>query len=374
MFAHSQGDELWVLLLEKAYAKLHGNYYALKSGFSFHAMIDLTGCPTEHIKFPAERSNWEDIEETANEIYERMLEADEKGHLISASTPGKDKLTTGEGKKPKAGLVPGHAYSIIQVKQHEDIKLVNIRNPWGRFEWDGDWSDDHELWTEELKEAFEVEEFQQDGSFWMSLEDFFPRFKSITFCDVRNWNELRLRGKFIRAVHKEDDKQDQVISKFYYTFDIEDDETEIVIGIHQEDKRNLGSHLRSYLDAGFIILKRDDEDEDVLEYYGHEDFERDRETFKKVSFDEGSYVVVPVTSGGLLQKLTHPPSKNAENESLNTKQLTLKALNEGWNEVKQYYSGTVFDVFRKIDIAMNGILSAAELNQFGMILDDDRFK
>lgn len=247
MFAHSQGDELWVLLLEKAYAKLHGNYYALKSGFSYHGMMDLTGCPTEHVKFPSERSDWDEVEEKAEEIFERMLEADEAGFLISASTPGKDKLTTGTGKKPKAGLVPGHAYSIIQVKQHEDIKLINIRNPWGRFEWDGAWSDESDLWTEEMKEIFNPVLDSGDGSFWMSLEDFFPRYKSITFCDVRNWNELRLRGKYIKVKSKKNESQDQVISKFYYTFDVED-EMEVYIGIHQEDKRSLGSHLRGYLD------------------------------------------------------------------------------------------------------------------------------
>lgn len=181
MFAHSKGDELWVLLLEKAYAKIHGNYYALKSGFSFHGMIDMTGCPTEHVKMPLDRTNWEDVEEDANELFEKMLEADEQGYLISASTPGKDNLTTGDGKKPKGGLVPGHAYSIIQVKEYEDIKLINIRNPWGKFEWDGDWSDNSDLWTEEMKEAFEPNLDSGDGAFWMSLEDFFPRFKSITF-------------------------------------------------------------------------------------------------------------------------------------------------------------------------------------------------
>lgn len=181
MFAHSIGDELWVLLLEKAYAKVHGNYCALKSGFSYHAMIDLSGCPTEHIKFPKDATNYEDVEEEADEIYERLLEADERGYLISASTPGKDKLTTGEGKKPKAGLVPGHAYSIIKVQQHEDIKLLNIRNPWGKFEWDGDWSDKSDLWTDEMLEIFEPVLDDSDGSFWMSLEDFITKFKSMTF-------------------------------------------------------------------------------------------------------------------------------------------------------------------------------------------------
>ena len=183
MFAHSNGNELWVLLLEKAYAKLHGNYIALKSGFSYHAMIDLSGCPTEHIKFSSDRSDWEEIEDEAEEIWEKLVEADEQGYLISASTPGKDKLTTGEGKKPKAGLVPGHAYSIIQAKHYEeeDIKLINIRNPWGKFEWDGDWSDESDLWTEEMIDFFNPVFDTKDGSFWMSLQDFFPRFKSVTF-------------------------------------------------------------------------------------------------------------------------------------------------------------------------------------------------
>ena len=27
-------------------------------------------------------------------------------------------------------------------------KIVNVRNPWGSFEWKGDWSDNSPCWTE----------------------------------------------------------------------------------------------------------------------------------------------------------------------------------------------------------------------------------
>lgn len=46
IFSRAHGNELWVLLLEKAYAKLHGNYFLLRGGYANEGMIDLTGCPT----------------------------------------------------------------------------------------------------------------------------------------------------------------------------------------------------------------------------------------------------------------------------------------------------------------------------------------
>jgi Calpain family cysteine protease. len=40
-----------VLLLEKAYAKLHGSYMLLSNGLSSDALLDLTGCPSENLLF-----------------------------------------------------------------------------------------------------------------------------------------------------------------------------------------------------------------------------------------------------------------------------------------------------------------------------------
>lgn len=45
-FLHSTGAELWVALIEKANAKINGNYYSLSGGNLEDGMRDLTGAPT----------------------------------------------------------------------------------------------------------------------------------------------------------------------------------------------------------------------------------------------------------------------------------------------------------------------------------------
>ena len=217
LFSRAHGNEMWVMLIEKAYAKLHGNYFTLRGGLANEGMIDLTGCPSSTYNFALEKVK-KLIQ--SGELFNQMLTFDEAGYLLSASTPGEDRWTESGGPNKKGGLVPGHAYSVIRVVDALGHKLINIRNPWGQFEWDGDWGDSSPLWTQEVIDIVQPILDDKDGTFWMSFEDFIKMFTCLNVCRVRNWQENRIRGKFLRITDEENSSTEYVTSKWYYELEL----------------------------------------------------------------------------------------------------------------------------------------------------------
>lgn len=102
--------------------------------------------------------------------------------------------------------------------------MLNIRNPWGAFEWGGAWSDNSPLWTHEIRQQLQPILNGDDGQFWMSFEDFLSHFDSATVCKVRKWEEVRTRGCFMRLTQGEagwmSGPMDSVASKWFYRLDV----------------------------------------------------------------------------------------------------------------------------------------------------------
>jgi len=83
----------------------------------------------------------------------------------------------------KIGLVGGHSYGLIAVhvvkdKKGQNVNLIQLRNPWGSFEWNGDWGDKSDCWTDEAKAEVNFTD-EDDGTFWMSFDDFKKYFSRI---------------------------------------------------------------------------------------------------------------------------------------------------------------------------------------------------
>ena len=204
IFSRANGTELWVLLLEKAYAKLHGSYMALRSGFANEGMQDLTGCPT--ICYELENDLIQQSIQ-CGDFWKLMTYFDKEGFLLSASTPGQpphhNDSRDASQLADDAGLIPGHAYSVIQCVDALGHQLLNVRNPWGEIEWQGDWSDNSPLWTQKMIDLVKPNlSDDNDGSFWMCFQDFIQRFQAVNVCRTKNYEEIRLKGKFLRVQDK----------------------------------------------------------------------------------------------------------------------------------------------------------------------------
>ena len=88
------------------------------------------------------------------------------------------------------GLVGGHAYGLIDAavvtdRHGNEVQLLKLRNPWGSFEWNGDWSDSSNCWTDELKRQVGLVD-ADDGTFWMSFDDFKQYFSRVQICKVND--------------------------------------------------------------------------------------------------------------------------------------------------------------------------------------------
>lgn len=49
--------------------------------------------------------------------------------------------------------------------------MLLLRNPWGKFEWKGDWSFNSDSWTPQLRQQLGMTSPFTEGQFWMSYED-----------------------------------------------------------------------------------------------------------------------------------------------------------------------------------------------------------
>uniref|UniRef100_A0A663LPJ2 Calpain-3 n=1 Tax=Athene cunicularia TaxID=194338 RepID=A0A663LPJ2_ATHCN len=239
----SQRNEFWSALLEKAYAKLHGSYEALKGGNTTEAMEDFTGGVTEFYE----------IKDAPKDIYKIMKHAIDRGSLMASSID--DNLGFSYGSAPRSdigeliarmvknlenaqmthstvdyqgtderpawtivpmqyetrmscGLVKGHAYSVTAV---EEVCTALFLQLWGAVVCTGlaqcmseEWNFINE--TEKIRLQHKIVE---DGEFWISFEDFMRHFTKLEICNLtpdtleadklQTWTVSVNEGRWVRG-------------------------------------------------------------------------------------------------------------------------------------------------------------------------------
>ncbi|KAL9031333.1 MAG: hypothetical protein Q9196_000623 [Gyalolechia fulgens] len=169
----SDQNETWLPLLEKAFAKAHGDYSSIDGGFTGEAIEDLTGGVTTELL----TTDILDIDQFWSE--EIMKVNDE--FLFGCATGRFDKWQgslSAEEPGARRGVIRMHAYSLQEAREVKGERLLRIRNPWGDTEWQGPWSDGSEQWTPEWMELLN-HRFGDDGMFWISYTDFLRKYQSL---------------------------------------------------------------------------------------------------------------------------------------------------------------------------------------------------
>ena len=277
-FSETIENELWLPLIEKAWAKLN-DYCYLKTWFGIpsEALFALSEAPTI---FENNRNFLR--EGLLNESWKRIQASFTRKWVICANT---ETVINTE----KMGLVESHAYTVLNCYEFDLIliknyklfltrfkkkypcflgkkmRLLKIRNPWGIMEWNGDFSNNSEIWTDELKKEVNYQEDHVDGVFYMTFEDFCFYFPWTFICKIEE-NYYYRYGKFHQSknftnVKYTEIKRTQRINSYDQSLDVEINKekniypfsyffievqtnTHCFICLHQPQKRFMKNYLK----------------------------------------------------------------------------------------------------------------------------------
>ena len=195
IFAHSKPEknEIWVSLLEKAWAKVNGGYANIIGGTPMEALDFLTGFSS--LSYDMENKDNDDLNEYKIEIVQQLQDCDIENSIISCTTSTNVDVSG-------VGLNSGYTYNLLAIYQVQDkegknVYLFKLRNPWSKGEWNGDWSDKSSTWDDKLKTQVGFSN-KEDGIFFMSDNDFFKFFKHVEICYLlydAKMNKLTITGE-----------------------------------------------------------------------------------------------------------------------------------------------------------------------------------
>lgn len=320
VFLHSKRkNEFWSSLLEKAYAKLFGDYESLGSGHPSDALVDFTGGVSEKLDIAA-MSLKEAIDIKA--FFNKMETACDEKALINCHIRVSTKSLI--GSEGPHGLVVGQGYNITMVKSVEvkkslqasvgaqTLQMVRLYNPWPEKDYTGPWSDTSKEWksvpaNEWAKMGLK---FDKEGEFWMSFTDWCKYFTDADICHFVNtsfftlkktWTETVCFSQWSAAGRNGGNDWDSLsfLSNPQYMFDVTTDTPDkVMVSLEQRDvtegREAVGEEKNT---IGFYIMKVEINRLYRIHIKGQKIFQsqflKSRNVFGTCTLPKGRYVIIP---------------------------------------------------------------------------------
>ncbi|KAJ2233312.1 cysteine protease [Coemansia sp. RSA 1722] len=173
---YSTDGDLGPSLMEKAFLKVMGGYDFPGSNSSTDLHV-LTGWIPEHVFV-------QDDAFDAARMWTRMERGWRHGDVLVTVATGE----MGAAAAGALGLVPAHAYAVLDMREAGGFRLLKVKNPWSSQRWTGRFSHaDRDSWTPELMRqlAYDPDAEREDcGVFWIDYESVCSHFDAIHM----NWN------------------------------------------------------------------------------------------------------------------------------------------------------------------------------------------
>ncbi|KAL4631186.1 calpain-5-like isoform X1 [Arapaima gigas] len=328
IYCHSKlHNEFWSALLEKAYAKLSMCYESLDGGNTADAVVDFTGAVAESIDL--EQGHYATDLPAKMRLFDDLLKVYERGGIISCSIKA---LPTEFEMQMPSGLVKGHAYSVTAIRKvrlghglqallkPERLPMICIRNPWGRIEWNGPWSDRSEEWQkvgDMEREAMGLT-VEDDGEFWMEFDDFCKHFTDVDVCRLINtsllslhktWSEVMLFGSWTRHADTLRNRsggcvnhRQTFLQNPQYMFNVTKEEDEVLMSLQQRDmKLHRPAGQEKNLTIGFAVFKvelnREFRMHNIVtqQSVATSEYVDNRSIFMRKTLPKGRYIIIPST-------------------------------------------------------------------------------
>lgn len=172
-------NEFWISLLEKAYMKVMGGYDfpGSNSNIDLHA---LTGWIPERISIDTSDPTF-----AKDKVFNMLVSKHNKGDVLITVATGE----ISQAEADRAGLVPTHAYALLDIKEVLGKRLCLLKNPWSHLRWKGRYSEhDTKNWTPQLKAALKYDpsnaQMFDNGVFWIDFDSLLHFYNVIYL----NWN------------------------------------------------------------------------------------------------------------------------------------------------------------------------------------------
>ena len=356
----SQSNELWILILEKALAKVYDCYYNLTCLNLSDFFLTLTGCPS--FSYNLENLQNEEKKDIFNKIKNFVLE---KKYLVVAISKMNDldSNNNNEENEDDTGLtVPNYGYTIIDIKMKYKPNLIVLRRVW----FDEKRENNIDNYINNLINEYPslVNEFN-DNVLVLTFKDFLKEFSSLAVCLTKNWEEVHIRGKFVKIGDEitNNEENEQVMSKWYYSINLEK-QTNLIISLFQdEDKFKENDARKNLLDISISVLKlelNNNSNKNEIIHIQTYDFSMSPNLQLEFNLPPGQYLIVPRTSGCLFGRslLNNLKTENKNNDNV------VEIYNVETKIFSSIFINTVKDIFKKFDILLNKSLGFREFKQF----------